>query len=86
MKLNKNFLVHKTGNDAVIVPVGNVKFSGVVRGNETLGAILDLLKKDTTVQNIVDEMMKSYDAPREVIEKDVVSTVENLRNIGAIDE
>lgn len=86
MKLNKNFLVHKTGNDTVIVPVGNAKFSGVVRGNETLGAILDLLKKDTTVQNIVDEMMKSYDAPREVIEKDVVSTVENLRNIGAIDE
>ena len=37
-------------------------------------------------QNIVDEMMKCYDAPREVIEKDVVSTVENLRNIGAIDE
>ena len=86
MKLNKNFLVHKTGKDTVIVPTGNAGFSGVVKGNETLGIILDLLKKDTTEKDITDAMVKEYDAPRDVIENDVKETISRLRKIGAVDE
>lgn len=85
MKLNKNFLVHKTGNDTIIVPTGNADFSGVVKGNETLGAILDLMKKDTTEERIIQEMMKMYDAPRETIEKDVRKIISSLKGIGVID-
>ncbi|MBQ1659836.1 MAG: PqqD family protein [Clostridia bacterium] len=85
MKLNKNFLVHKTDKETIVVPTGKAEFSGVVKGNQTLGTILDLLKKDTTIEKIVDSMLKEYDAPREVIEKDVRTTVSRLREIGAID-
>lgn len=85
LKLNKNFLVHKTDKETTVVPTGKAEFSGVVKGNQTLGTILDLLKKDTTIEKIVDSMLKEYDAPREVIEKDVRTTVSRLREIGAID-
>ncbi len=85
LKLNKNFLVHKTDKETIVVPTGKAEFSGVVKGNQTLGTILDLLKKDTTIEKIVDSMLKEYDAPREVIEKDVRTTVSRLREIGAID-
>ena len=85
MKLNKNFLVHKTGNHTVVVPTGNAGFSGVIQGNETLAVILDLMKKDTTEQKIIDTMVQQYDAPREEIEKDVISVISRLRKIGAID-
>jgi len=86
MKLSKNFLVHKTGNDTVVVPTGNAGFSGVVQGNETLGIILDFLKKDTTEQQIIDKMSEQYDAERSEIEKDVISIISRLRKIGAIDD
>ena len=86
MKLSKNFLLHKAGNDTVVVPTGNAGFSGVVQGNETLGVILDLLKEDTTEQQIIDKMAEQYDAPRAEIEKDVISVISGLRKIGAIDE
>ena len=86
MKLNKNFLVHKTGSDTIIVPTADAGFSGVVKGNTTLGVILDYLKEDTTVEKIVDSMVDNYDAPRELIEKDVNETITGLRKIGAIDE
>lgn len=86
MKLNQNFLVHKTNSDTIIVPTGKAEFSGVVKGNQTLGLILDLLKKDTTEQEIVNAITEEYDAPREVIENDVKTTVSRLRKIGAIDE
>lgn len=85
MKLNKNFLVHTTGNDTVVVPTGDAGFSGVVKGNETLGAILEFLKKDTTEESIIESMMNEYDAPREIIEKDVKTTISRLKGIGAID-
>lgn len=85
MKLNKNFLVHKTGNDTIVVPTGDAGFSGVVKGNETLGAILDLIQNDNTEEGVIESMLKEYDAPREVIEKDVRETLSRLKEIGAID-
>lgn len=86
LKLNKNFLVHKTGRETIIVPTADADFSGVVKGNKTLGSILDLIKKDTTEEKIIDEMLKIYDAPRDLIEIDVKTTIGQLREIGAIDE
>lgn len=86
MKLNKNFLVHKTGKETVIVPTANAGFSGVVQGNKTLGVILDLLKENTTQQKIIDTMTEQYDAPRETIEKDVADVIGRLKQIGAINE
>ncbi len=86
MKLNKNFLVHKTGGETVVVPTGNADFSGIVKGNETLGAILDLMKNDTDEQQIIDAMAERFEAPRDVIEKDVANVIIKLRSIGAIDE
>ncbi len=86
MKLNKNFLVHKTANETIIVPSGKAKFSGVVRGNVTLGVILDLLQKGMTTEEIISNMKERYDASDEVIRNDVVTTVSQLREIGAIDD
>ena len=86
MKLNKNFLVHKTGKETVVVPTADAGFSGVVQGNETLGIILDLLKENTTEKKIADKMAEQYDAPREEIEKDVANVIIRLKKIGAIDE
>lgn len=86
MKLNKNFLVHKTGKETVIVPTANAGFSGVVQGDKTLGVILDLLKENTTQQKIIDTMTEQYDAPRETIEKDVADVIGRLKQIGAINE
>ncbi len=86
MKRNPHFLVHQSGKDTILVPTGNAEFSGIVKGNETLGIIFELLKTDTTQEHIVDAMLQQYDAPREVIEKDVVTTITRLKKIGAIDE
>ncbi len=86
MKLNKNFLVHKTGSDTIVVPTAKAEFSGVIKGNVTLGAILDLIKEDTTEKRIIDSIAEEYDAPRETIEKDVVDAIKKLKSIGAVGE
>ena len=86
MKLNKNFLVHKTKKEVIVVPSGKAEFSGVINGNETFGVILDFLKKDITEDKIIAEMQKMYSDDNGQIEKDVKMTVSKLKEIGAIDE
>ena len=86
MKLNKNFIVHNTENESLLVPVGNAEFSGIVRGNKTLGTILELLKKDTTEDELVRALKGCYDAPADVIVADVKDALAALREIGALDE
>lgn len=85
MKLNKDFILHISGGETVLVPTGNAKFSGVVRGNKTLGAVLELLKEETTEEAIVAAMKARFDAPEEVIVRDVEKALSSLRRIGAID-
>ena len=85
MKLKKEFIVHVTGKETVLVPTGNADFSGLVRGNKTFGAIMELLKEETTEDEIVAAMKKRFDAPEDMIRRDVERAVSELRKIGAID-
>ena len=86
MKLKKEFIVHNTAGESLLVPTGKADFAGLVRGNKTLGVILDLLKKETTEAEIVAAMAARFDAPEEVIARDVGKALSELRGIGALDE
>lgn len=86
MKLKKDFIIHETKNETILVPTGDAGFSGIVRGNATLDAILDLLKQDTDEEKIVAAMLARFDAPEEVIAADVKKALSELRKIGALDE
>ncbi len=86
MKLSKDFLIHSSNGKTDLIPVGGAAFSGVMRGNQTLGAILDLLKNETTEDDLVSAMKEKYNAPDGIIERDVKKALSELRRIGALDE
>lgn len=86
MKLRKEFLIHNTGSETLLIPAGGAGFSGVVRGNRTLGAILELLKTDTTEEALTAALRSRFDDPGAQIEADVASALAELRKIGALDE
>ncbi len=86
MKLKKEFIAHDTGRESLLVPAGGAGFSGLVKGNRTLGVILDLLKTDTTEAEIIAAMSARFDAPEKVIAGDVKKALAELRRIGALDE
>ena len=86
MKLNKNFILHISDGETVLVPTGNVRFSGIVRGNKTLGAVLQLLKDETTEEEIVAAMKARFDAPEDKIARDVKKALDGLRQIEALEE
>ena len=86
MKLKKEYIIHDTGSESLLVPAGGAGFSGLVKGNKTLGAILALLKEDTTEEAIIAAMKQRFDAPEDVIARDVKKALSELRKIGALNE
>ncbi len=86
MRLKEGFVTHRTNEDQIMVGTGDVTFSGLVRSNHTAAFIVDALKEETTKEAIVESMCAIYDAPAEVIEKDVEKILNQLRSIGALVE
>ena len=85
MKLKKEYITYDTADESMLVPTADAKFAGLIRGNKTLGAILELLK-ETTEDEVVEKMMARFDAPREVIAKDVHTAVLKLREVDALED
>ncbi|MBO4926746.1 MAG: PqqD family protein [Clostridiales bacterium] len=86
MKLKKEFITHETQDESLLIPTGSAAFSGLIKGNKTLGAILELLKEDTTEEEVVAAMKERFDAPDGVIEKDVRYAIEKLCEVDALEE
>ncbi len=86
MKLKEGFITHESDGEQIMVAAGEVRFSGMVRSNKTAAFIVDCLKEETAKEQIVEKLVAAYDAPKEVIEKDVQKTLDSLRSIGALDD
>ena len=86
MKLNDNFLTQEIDDTQVMVATGDADFSGIVRSNQTAAEIIDLMREETTRDEVLDKMCAKYDAPREAIAEDVDMVIATLRKVGALDE
>ena len=86
MKLKDGFITRQTDGEQIMVTVGDVGFAGLVLSNKTAAFIVDCLKSETTKEAIVDAMSRKYDAPKDVLDRDVEGILAKLRSIGALDE
>lgn len=85
MRLKDTFITHDSEGEQVLIDVTS-SFAGLVRSNKTAAFIVDCLKTDTTKEQIADAMYEKYDAPKEVLQKDVDAIIDKLRGIGALGE
>lgn len=85
MRLKNTFITHDSEGEQVLIDVTS-SFAGLVRSNKTAAFIVDCLKTDTTKEQIVDAMYEKYDAPKDVLKKDVDAIIDKLRGIGALEE
>lgn len=85
MKLKSDFVTHEADGQQLMISAGG-SFNGMVRSNSTAAAIIDLLKNETTREDVILAMLEKYDVERSVLEPDVDKVIDALRGIGAIDE
>lgn len=85
MKLKDTFITHMSNGEQILVDISG-QFSGLIRNNGSAAYIVDCLKSETTVEEIVNKMNEEYDASKEVLEKAVNDVIAKLKSAGAIDE
>lgn len=82
MRLKEGFILHTVENESMAIASGEVAetFNGIVRINSTGAYIFELLRNETTEEDIVAAMCARYDAPEEQIKTDVHNLIEKFRN------
>ena len=70
----------------IAIPVGEGinEFHKVIKLNETAAFIFNLLQEEMTEEQIVNAILGEYDAPKEVVERDVHKYLENFKERGVL--
>ena len=85
MKLKGTYITHDSDGEQILLDTSS-SFAGLIRNNKTAAFIVECLKDDTTQEKIVEAMFEKYDAPKDVLAKDVSEVIGKLRKVGALDE
>ena len=85
MKLKDTYITHESDGEQILLDTSS-SLAGLIRSNKTAAFIVECLKEDTPQEKIVEAMFEKYDAPKDVLAKDVSEVIEKLRKVGALDE
>lgn len=86
MKLKDDFVTQDFGESVFLIGVGKSDFNGVAKGNKSTAYVLELLRHDTSREELIEKMYERFDAPREVLAEDVGKVLDSLRSIDALEE
>ena len=86
MKLKSEYVTYPLDDKEIMVGTGTSSFKGLVKMNASAAYIISCLKEETDENTIIEKMLETYEAERDVIAKDVSYIIETLRSIGALDE
>lgn len=88
MKTNKDLVLRKLGKKYVVIATGELsnKFHAMIRLNETGATIFNLLKEDTTKEELLNKLLEEYQVEKEVLESDIDTLLNTLESNGLLDE
>ena len=88
MKSKYMFEMMELDGEIVAVPVGEsaTGFHAVLNVNEEAKRILELLRDETTEENIVGQLLKEYEGDKEEISSLVHAYIDQLRQEGLLEE
>lgn len=88
MRASKDFIMREIAGEHILVPVGAAaaRFNGLITMNELGRFIFDLLAQEQTVEQLAERIVGEYDVPLETATEDTREFLQQLRDIGALEE
>lgn len=88
MKIKDGFVTRKIGDKILAVAVGerSREFNGMITINETAQFIWKCLEKETTIQQVVEEVMKQYSIDEQTAKQAVEGFIAELKHNELLDE
>ncbi|MEI3162622.1 MAG: PqqD family protein [Lachnospirales bacterium] len=81
MKIKEGYLLREVAGSNIVVPVGsgNMDFSGVITLNEVGSFIWKQLEKDTTKEEVLNNLLAEYDVDKVTAENDIDEFINKLK-------
>ncbi len=88
MKIKDGYILKKVAGENIVIATGEARlsFNGIITFNEVGAEVFALLDGNHTESQIVDELLKMYNAPKEVIEKDVKNLLAKMKAQGLLED
>lgn len=80
MRINKEFILREIAGEYILVPTGRtaLQFNGLITVNEIGALIWKLLLEDSTIEEIVDAILKEYESDANTVKNDVLEFIQYL--------
>lgn len=87
MKLNENYILKTIAGMPVVVPVGDAvnNIRGMITLNGPAEIIWKALEEGKAYEEIVTRIKSEYDAPEDVIKKDLDAFLDKLKNYNILE-
>lgn len=87
MKLKYEFVVRNVADKtvAIVVSENANNFNGMLTLNESGAFIFERLREETSIEEIIAEFLKEYDATREEAEKTISQFIDKLNASGLLE-
>ena len=87
IKVKKGFVLREVSGSYIVVAVGaaSKQFKGLITLNESGAFLWGKLLEGNTRDGLIEAMLAEYDAPKEVIEKDVDNFIECMTKGGLVE-
>lgn len=89
MKLKDNYITHKTFDETILLATGKEaeNFHGIVKLNDTAALIVEALKKDTSIEEILNKLVNEFpNIYKETLKTDLEEILSQLESINAIEK
>ncbi len=86
MKLKNEFEIVHVADEHILIPIGKQKedFKGVVVLNEAAAFLLEEMKQDITVDDMVQLLIDKYDVDTSKAKEDIERILESISELGLL--
>ena len=86
MKIRDGYILRTVAGKNIVVSIGaETNFSGMLTLNDTGVFFWDLLKENTTKEQMLEKILSEYDIDRETVSRDIDNFVAKLQNAGILE-
>ena len=87
MKIKNGFVARKIAGKNIVVALGDASkdLGGMIELNESAKFIWDRLERGAEREELVNALLEEYDAPKDLIEKDVDAFIKKLYEVNVLE-
>ncbi len=87
MKISEGYLLRTVAGKNIVVSIGSdVNFNGMMTLNDTGVFFWNLLKNDTTKEEMLEAVLKEYDVSSDVALQDIENFLQKLRDTKILED